>query len=103
MAGIWGKGWWVNDCGSFLGSGGQRLWQVMGYGVVAEVVAVSGVWGGGQIDCGSHFGVRGGGQKLWQSNGVRGGGQTAEIRNSNADFRNFTHAPVSANCSSCGC
>jgi len=89
VAGIWGKGWWVNDCGSFLGSGGQRLWQVMGYGVVAEVVAVSGVWGGGQ--------------SIVAGNGVRGGGQTAEIRNSNADFRNFTHAPVSANCSSCGC
>jgi len=40
------------------------------------VVAASGVRGGEQNDCGSHFGV-------W------GGGQSAEIRNSNADFRNF--------------
>ena len=47
----WGVGWWGIGCGSQMGSG-----------VVGQSVVI-GIWGKWRRanDCGSHFGVRGGG------------------------------------------
>jgi len=37
-----GCGLWVNDCGSFLGVAGNRLWQALGFGVAGNTIAAQG-------------------------------------------------------------